>query len=353
MFKKSIICVLFLSFTLFFFSGIIVSAKENEGAMGFTIETMTPKTQINQDQSYFYIKTKPNEKQELNVKVKGTSKEPVKVKAFTTNGMTSELGTIDYIFNHKKDETLTHSIEEITQVSEPEFTIKQGEEKFVVITVNPPNDHYDGVKLGAVYFQQVDDTSENKETAIKTSKSYRVGLMLSESDSEYSDSKSLNLLEVDAELYRRQKSIRLTLQNPEPKMIAEFSMTVQIVNKENGKVVKTQKLEDGSIAPNSRFIFNVDWGIDPIPAGKYIAKVDANSRHESWKLKKDFEISEGQAKKMNDETLMKLTLPKWAYWATIGLSVLTIIVSVILIVRGKIWKSKSKKRKKKKRGKRR
>lgn len=316
--------------------------------LGFTVEAIQPDTQIDKSKSYFYLKTKPGIEQKLQVKVTGKSSTPVKVKSYISNGITSESGTINYIPDAEKNKTLTDSMEEIATVDTPEFEISDGEEKIVTITIHPPKESYQGIKLGSVSFKQIDDDSKQK-AQVTSEYSYRIGICISESEAIYNDGQSLNLTKVKPELFRAQKTILLTLENPEPKMISDFAMTIQIVDKKTGKLVKKQKLEDGSIAPNSDFTYPVDWGIDKIPSGKYIAKVNATSTHKSWDLEKEFEITENQAKKMNKETLVKLTLPTWAYVATVLLAIITVVLSIVISLRDKKW-SNVKKRKKKKKG---
>ena len=333
----SVVCVLW---------GMPNISRAEEDPMGFTVETIMPTSQIDQNKTYFYIQTTQNEEQTLKVRVKGTSEEPVKIKTYVANAMTSESGTVNYVAKYEKDTTLQQSIEEITTVSEDTFELKLGEEKVVEIKVTPPAESYDGVKMGAIYFERV--LEEKKEGKINTEYSYRIGLMTSESDTIYTDSQELKLLDVKPELKRTQKSITLQLQNPEPKTIADFYMDTKIINEKTGKVVKTQKLSGGMMAPNSHFDYSVNWGIDAIPSGKYIAKVSAKSRYKEWELEKKFEITKEQAKKMNEETLYKLTLPNWAYIGTVILGVMTISLTLLLTIRSKKWKEEERKLRKKK-----
>lgn len=310
---------------------------QEENPMGFSVETIMPANQIDQNKTYFYVQTSPGEELTLKVKVTGTSEEPVKVKASLANAITTSGGSVSYETGLEKDPTLKDSIEEIAKLSEEEFEIKLGEEKIVEITVKLPESHYEGVKMGAVYFSRVMDKDQDK--AINSDYSYRIGLLLSETDGLYSDSKTLNLLEAKPEMNRKQKSVGLLLQNQDPKTIADFYIDATIVDEKSGSVVKKQKLSSGMMAPNSQFTFPVYWGVTPMKPGKYIAKVSAKSRYDSWELEKKFEITDEQAKKMNEETVFKLTLPTWAYVSTVLLGIATIGLTLGLTLRSKKWKS--------------
>ncbi|WP_430606654.1 hypothetical protein IGJ55_002753 [Enterococcus sp. AZ170] len=346
--KRVLVGSIFLSA---FFMRVIPSFAE-EDPIGFTVEAQQSVTQLDKEKDYFYIKTTPGVEQQVKVTVTGTSEEPVKVKVSTVNGSTSEAGTIDYSPGVKSDSSLKDSIEEITTIDSPEFELKKGEVKTVSITIKPPIDSYEGIKLGTIYFER-EQTEEQKKQAIKSSYSYRIGLLLSESDEEYSNSKQLNLIEVKPELKRAKKTIQVTLQNPEPKMIADFSLTASVVEEKSGKVVKKKQLKEGAMAPSSQFSYAIDWGLDPIPAGNYLVKIDAESRYDQWHLEKKFTISAEQAKKMNDETLYKLTLPEWAYWGTGIVAVLLVVDGSYVFLRNRKWKKeliRQTKRKKEKKG---
>lgn len=136
-----------------------------------------------------------------------------KVKVYIANAITSVGGIVSYKAGVEKDPTLKNSVEDMTKVDESEFEIKRGEEG-------------------------------TQTQAIRSTYSYRIGIMLSENDQDYSDSKTLNLLSAEAELSRSFKTIQLMFQNPEPKMIADLGMTVSLINKKTGKVVKKQTLEN-------------------------------------------------------------------------------------------------------------
>ncbi|MHC5228520.1 DUF916 and DUF3324 domain-containing protein [Enterococcus sp. LJL99] len=315
--------------------------------LGFTVEAIQPSTQIDKDKSYFYLKTQPGVEQKVQVKVTGTSPKPVKVKAYVSNAITSESGTINYIPEIEKNKTLTNSIEEIATVDAPEFEISDGEEKLVTITIKTPQESYDGIKLGTVYFKRIDQEETKQTSQVKSEYSYRIGICLSESEKVYNDGQSLNLTKATPELFRTQKAILLTFENPEPKMITDLKMKIKIIDNKNGKVVKKQELENGAMAPNTAFDYAVDWGIESIPSGKYTAQVEATSKHKSWDLEKEFEISAEQAKKMNKDTLYKLFLPNWAYIVTIILGIVTIGFSIALSLRNKKWAQMKKNKRKK------
>lgn len=332
---KKVYWIFFLIMIIFCFPlKALADDSEESNPLGFTVEAVAPTTQIDSSKTYFYIKTIPSETQELQVKVVGKSEEPVKIRAYIANAVTTSNGTVNYLPDQTKDTTLKNSIEEIVSIpeDEKEFEIQSGEEKIVSLKVNAPSENYDGIKMGAVYFERVTDTEDSKK-AIDQKFSYRIGIILSESDDTYTNSEHLNLLNVKPELLRAQKTVGLTLQNPDPKTISDFSLDVSIINESTGKIVKTKKLRNGMMAPNTNFVFSVEWGVDPIQSGKYIAKVSAKSRYQEWELEKKFEVTQDEARKMNEETVYKLSIPLWVQIASILLGVMAILLIVFLSIR--------------------
>jgi len=334
----------FLFFTLIFLNlSDKVLAETNP--LGFVVEPIYSDNQIDTEKPYFYVKTTPGEEQELKVKVTGTSESPVKIKSFVSNAITSEFGSIDYVRDQSKDSSLKDSIEEIATVDNKEFTLAKNEEKTVTILIKNPAEHYEGIKLGTIYFKRVDQNEEKSKNQIKNEYSFRMGILLSETDKIYNDGQSLNFTKVEPKLIRSKKAIVLTLQNPESKMITDFNMKVKILV-DQGKIVKEQSIENGSIAPNSSFDYAFDWGIDTLKSGKYTVKISATSKHKSWNLEKNFEITQEIAKEMNNKTLYKLFLPKWAYVVTVFLGVSTLVCSVVIKINVANINTKKKKVKK-------
>lgn len=325
----AIIIISFIGFTH------TVFADNKQSPLGFTVAPIFNDNQLDENLGYFYIQSSPGVNQEVKVKVNGYSETPVKVKVSIANAITGEKGTMDYDSSIKKDDTLVDSLNEIATVDSPEFEIKKGESKIVTVSIHPPASSFAGIKLATIVFdQEKTEKTQEKQTAITNTYGYRIGLMVTEEGKkEYRDSMKINLLDAKAELTRRQKTVVLTIQNPEPKMVGDFTMKTQIVRKSDNKVLKQQTEKNGSMAPNSRFEYAVDWGLESIPAGTYIAKVTIENSFSKWNLEKEFTITEEKAKQMNTDTVVKLTLPTWIYVVTVISALLTGALSFYLIKR--------------------
>ncbi|ALS36956.1 hypothetical protein ABID30_001843 [Enterococcus rotai] len=347
--NKFIYFVLFMSLFLCSYPDQAL-AKGESSNLGYSVSAVHNGKQIDPEKSYFYIQTVPGQEQVLKVNVRSTQKEPIKIKVYTTNAYTGDGGTIEYTEDEKVlDPTLVQPISSIVEVETPSITVENYEEKEATFKLMPPNENYTGVKMGALVFEL--DDAESKEQ-VSSKFSYRIGLITSETGDDYRDAKTLNLLEAKSTLKLGKKMILATLQNPEPKILGDLEITAEVKEKDNQTILKKKNVTNYSVAPNSHFEFEIDWGTGAVKAGTYTIVMNANNGYSDWQFEKDFTITGDQAKKMNEESSFNIITPIWIKVGTIVLMVaLVVIVFFILIRRKKMettWKIRRKKRKKKK-----
>lgn len=347
--KNKLIYVLLVSC---FFSIVfpkLAFADDESNNLGYTVSAIRNAKQIDPDKSYFYIQTTPSEEEELKVKVKSTQEEEVKVNVYVVDAFTGDKGTIEYTKDPKLlDKTLTNSITTMATVETPTITVGNYEEKEAIIKLTPPAESYEGIKMGALVFEL--DTGESEET-VGNRFSYRLGLFTSESGDDYKNSKSLNLIEVKSSIKRGKKMVLATLQNPEPKILMNLELKATIQEKGKTDILKQEKVSNYTLAPNSQFDFEMDWGTNQIKPGTFILKMTGNNGENDWSFEKEFTISGEQAKKMNEESGFKIITPTWIKITTILCLAWLIVGIIYLVVRRKKmeadWKNLKKRRKKK------
>ncbi|WP_314060954.1 WxL protein host-binding domain-containing protein [uncultured Vagococcus sp.] len=325
------------------------AAEGQPDPLGFTVQAIRPDTQIEINKSYFFIETKPEVSQVLKVKLKGMKKEPVKVKAFVTNGVTGGSGNLEYEADIQNlDETLQHPLTEITSFSETEIVLENFEEKIIDVIVTPPKESYEGIKLGALIFELVEEEEVTKQ-AVASKYQYRVGLLTTETGEEYEDAKNLDLISAKLGLKLGRKEVSAVIHNPEPKIADNLKIEAIVTKKGSDNVLKKQLVENARMAPNSTYDFSIDWGLDTVKPGDYVVKVHAQNDQAEWNWQKDFSVSGESAKKLNEETPFQLVLPKWVPVAVVATIGAIILVVVVLTVRSSKWqqllKEQSKKRK--------
>lgn len=325
--------------------------NENKG-LGFTVSPVFNQNQIERNSSLFYVKTTPGEEQTVEVNIRSTQKSPVVIKINMFDAFTSYLGTIQYEAPKKiknRDETLKNSVSEVVSSEEKEVTVENFEEKTVKIKITPPKDEYQGVKMGAIEF--LSDQKEQKG-AMQMKGSFQVGVILASSGDQFNDGEKLEMKEVKAQLDRGARLVTANLQNPESKTLENLKIRGTITDKKSGKKIKEREMKGVSMAPNSNFNYEMDWGLAELPAGKFHYSMNVKNDFHEWKFEKDFEISGKLASDINDESAYKILTPSWIKLVSIVQGVVLVIIIILLIVRRKkfekLFKEKKKKNKKKK-----
>lgn len=91
------------------------------------------------------------------------------------------------------------------------------------------------------------------------------------------------------------------------------------------------------MAPNSHVDFEIDWGTNTLPSGKYMITLAIHSDYQEWYLQKEFTITNQQAKTINKESAFKIITPKWGQLTAIALLFFTLINSCWLMARRRKW----------------
>lgn len=312
------------------------SEQPAENDVGFTVEPVLTTTQIDQSKGFFFIKVKPDEPQELVIKVKSTNKEPAKVTIYVSDAFTNQNGAVDYDGEeYPKDDTLQNSLEEITTVSNPEITVQNFEEKEVTIKVSPPKESFEGVKCAAICVMK--SGTEESDEGLTSLFGYRVGLVVTEDSEIYTDGSSLNLLSVKPTVHQGKRVIQARLQNPEPKILDDLTVETKLRKKGEKEVLRKRTTNDMRMAPNSQFDFATNWGLDPIQSGTYVLSVKADSGENTWSWEEEFTIGEKEAKKINEEATYTITYPSWVPLVVVMIGTATLANIGSLYVRRKKW----------------
>lgn len=330
----------------------LVEAEE-PNPLGFTVQAVCPDTQVEVNKSYFFIETKPSVSQVLKVRLKGMKKEPVRIKASVANGVTGMSGNLEYEHNPDNlDTSLQNPLTELVEFSETEITLENFEEKIIDVTVTPPETSYEGIKLGALVFELVEEAEGDDKKAVANNYRYRVGLLTTETGEEYEDAQNLELLTAKLSLTLGRKQVSAMIHNPDPKLAEKLSVEAVVTKKGSETVLKQQKVENARMAPNSTYQFLIDWGVDPVQAGEYVVKMTAKSDHGEWVWEKEFNVSSDEAKTMNEESAFKLVLPKWVPLSVLAALATVAGVALLLTVRSSKWQKRLKERSKKRKAKR-
>ncbi|MEV2923878.1 DUF916 domain-containing protein [Paenibacillus larvae] len=132
------------------------SVSANEGDVDFSIQALIPENQIDKKKTYFDLKMKPEQKQDIQLQVFNSSSKKITIEMDVTFATTNQNGLIDYTISDisKADESLRIPLPEITNISNREVVLQPGQSKIVTITITMPEEEYDGVILGAVHLKR-------------------------------------------------------------------------------------------------------------------------------------------------------------------------------------------------------
>lgn len=332
--------------------------KSESELLGYAVKAVLPSTQLDTSKSYFYVQTIPGEEQTLEIKVKSTRPEPVKLKVTIEDAMTADNGEIGYRSPNDKsvifDETLKEPVSSILSIENSELTVANFEEKAVRLKVKPTKEHYKGVKIGSV---SINLAEEEGKGGVKTGFGYEIGVIFSETGEEFNNSEVLELKSVEPKLYYGKKTVLVNLQNPEPKVLENLTISASVKDKKTSNTIKEKKVQGYRMAPNSNLNFSMDWGIAALPSGIYILEMDVKNEFNNWSFKKEFQITNKQANEINSQSPFAVITPLLVQIASGILGILTIIIIVLQISRKRKWekrwgKLKLSRKKKKKRKKR-
>lgn len=341
--------MILLSFILFLSIGTKVTyAAKDEKGVGFYVSPVIPPTQIDFTRSFLNPQTRPGEEQKLSVHVVNTSSEPKTVKIEINDASSSELGSVVYGEPIVVEESLVDPISKILTTEKDEIVVEPGEDKVVEFKLLPPEQHYEGVKMGAIEF--INKTGETIDDMVDVSNSYMIGVVTAEVEEDFRNGSKLEIAEVLPTLNRGRKAVDVHLRNPQSKLIQNLNIDAIITKKGSKEEVMRRKVDNYSLAPNSILPFVFDWGLSNILPGEYTVKMDISNGEHEFNLEKNFTITDTQAKKLNDESPFRINTPNWVKFLSIGLGVLTIFISIFIFIRQNKWNKEVKYRRKRGRG---
>lgn len=301
--------------------------------MGFTVETVLPSNQVDPSRSFYFLKVNPGEAQKIQLKVISTRKEARTVKISLNDATTSSEATIDYgVDKPEFDPSLKDPVTSLVNVPDEfkEVTVENYEEKTIELEINPPQEAFAGIKLGAIRLIGVPSKEENKKTGLQVVTGYTIGMVLTEDAAQYNAGGDLKFKNVDVLLSNGSKVVGVSLQNDQPKMIDKMKLHVKVKKKGSDKVLYEKKGEDLSVAPNTNFMYQVPLGLENVEAGKYLVEIAANNEEDKWTWTKEVTITNEAADKLNEETIDKVETPKWVPIAAIVLGILLVGLVIVL-----------------------
>ncbi|MGO2266746.1 MAG: DUF916 domain-containing protein [Vagococcus salmoninarum] len=163
--------------------------KSSAAGMPFTVDAILPDNQVTLDNTFFDLKVKPSQQQELEFEVSNTADRDIKIAIDLNPGWTNQNGVLSYAQTDKKvDESLKTPITKLIKDSTRTIYLEKGETKSVYFTLNVPSEEFLGIIIGGFTFKEVQKDDEKKNTSndvvIKNEIQLVKGIRIRESDQE-------------------------------------------------------------------------------------------------------------------------------------------------------------------------
>ena len=345
--KSKIITWLLVGLTIGSLSGSLAYADEadnttSNAGVGYSVQKVAPENEVNAASSFYDLAVKPGEKRTIKAKLVNPSDDEITIQSTLYTASTNQNGEISYASQPEEfDDSLKIKLTDIAEItaSDVKSVVKPNSEKIISVTIQVPKEAPDGVILGSWYFEKLgqgEADKKDKGIVIKNKYSYAMAIKLTVNKE--IDKPNLNLLSVTTGLNNYRKVINGNVQNDQPAIVSNLSITAQVMKKGQYDVLYENSAENMIMAPNSNFPFPVFLGEKQLQAGDYTMKmtaktVDPKWDAKTWEWQQDFTIVSKEAKELNEQAINdpKAPTPWWVY-ALIILGIAFIIGLILLLL---------------------
>ncbi|WGI19104.1 DUF916 and DUF3324 domain-containing protein [Latilactobacillus sakei] len=308
---------------------MIVNTQIAYGAgAGFTVSANIPDNQYDNALTSFDLVMKPNQTETLAVTLENLEDNTKTIDASANTGYTTVSGS--EAFDKYHPGSLSQAEYQFSQIfDQPQvITLKPRETKTVNFKVTMPAKLYNGVLKGALYFKDTKAGSHQKTDqqgfSVDNYYAMALGVILREHpNSHVLPELKLRRIRISGTNYLNEPAILAKLQNIAPATPGAMTISATVSKHKGSKVLFGNKREGITMATNSSFEYGIPLGNNWISPGKYHLHLVAKSDQKTWVFDQDFEITVGQAMKLNRKN-------KDLWW--IWLIILLIIIFIILLI---------------------
>ncbi|KGL44721.1 DUF916 and DUF3324 domain-containing protein [Listeria sp. SHR_NRA_18] len=303
----------------------------------FSVKAVLPENQRGEATSYFDLRMRPGQQQELEVALRNATDKDVTILVEANSAFTNGNGIVDYNATDKPvDESLKHGFGSIAEVVNQEIIVKAKTETKAKIKVKMPDVAKDGVILGGLVFSEK-EAAHDAGAKLQNRFSYTIGVVLSQNDTVVKP--DLHLGEIKAAQQNYRNKITANLQNDQAVILRDLAIKAEVYRENGTKALFEQKSEKLRMAPNSNFDYAIHTRDQPLKPGNYTLKLTATSGEDTWSWERDFKIDKATADDLNNTAL---DLDEGG-WSTIGFVVAIIILLGLVMVL--FWKQRQTKKK--------
>ncbi|MFB9769009.1 DUF916 and DUF3324 domain-containing protein [Lactiplantibacillus modestisalitolerans] len=299
--------------------------------LNYAVTANLPENQINDQVSYFDLKVKPGQKQDLTIQIKNNDEQAHRYQVSPNLAVTNDNGVIDYSqAKAKADQSLKFNLKTALSAKQT-VTVPAKSAKTVTIKLALPTKAFDGIALGGINVVQelADQNQQSGGVALQNQYAYVIGLQLREKTTT-NRKPNMRLHAVKARQLNYRNYVTANLQNDQPVIMRHLKIKSTVTKAGKTKPVLTTTKENLSMAPNSNFNFAIGDGQQALQPGKYTLHLTAKADEGQWKFTKNFTISNRQAKKLNDTSVATQQSPNYLWWF-VGLGAVIVLLLALVI----------------------
>lgn len=264
---KQLMIVLF--FVLF---GLFLPQTVQAGSPALSVQPEQAASQRDASVSYFDLLVKPNQAENLKVKLTNNSQRKIVVDVKAATATTSNAGSVDYTgaSNHS-DTSLSYQLSKLVK-GPKKISVPANGSVVYTSQLKMPAANLDGILAGALVFQPQISSSSQTSGQMKIVNKYNYTIALLVRNSTSVPQPKLKIGTIKAKRATNQNQIAIHFRN----VAAQYANRVRVETKvthPNGKVT-TKNQSKIQMAPNSQFDYAVKLS-DKVPSGKYRVKTTA------------------------------------------------------------------------------
>ncbi|WP_125607490.1 DUF916 and DUF3324 domain-containing protein [Lapidilactobacillus bayanensis] len=330
--RISLLLGLFLLFTIPQ-AVVAKAAKSTEGKStgDYGVSIQVPANQLNKViTTYYDLTVQPQQTGKLKFKVSNEADQKRTFKLAINQAATSDAGAIDYTATKQKyDSTLPFKMKDYFKLSANKVTVPANSSQLVTINYTIPKTSFTGIILGGLNVSKVEQKQEQaKKTGIHNTYTYAVAIVLHETQAKLQS--KLNLVGVKPRTTNAQPVIGITIQNPVSEIQSKLVLK-STITKDGAKFIENTSNEM-SVAPNTRFTYDLNLDNQRMKSGTYQAHIEADSKKGHWEWDQTFNITEGKANEVNRNSVFATPDKPWYIRYAIYLVIIGLLLILILIL---------------------
>ena len=308
----------------------------SDGSVPYSVQGVLPENQVNSNVSYFDIEMEQDQTQELEVIVYNSSDEDITVEVSNNSAYTNSNGLIVYDElpgDEELHKSMSHPFSEISSIESPTIDIAAGEQETVVVTVKAPDEAFDGVILGGLYFSLApEDDKDAESVTIQNRYSYALAVQIQETGNDNEVEPNIEMLGVDPGIINHRTGLQTEFVNTSS-MIIGLEIEGSVYEEGSDEALYTRTDEDFTVAPNSMFKYPLMYDNHRLEPGNYVFRANATNGDEVWEFEEEFEVTEEIADEANEEAveLAEEEDNTLLMYLVIGLGVLVAVLLIVVI----------------------